>query len=148
MVKVDYSEAYSEVLDLLKYVRMEQYNKIPKSFITYMEEKCDERSNFTYNVAIPFEKQEMSEEAKEILAMIYRLFWAEETKKKELSNKDNLIKEIREKEKRKKYNPDDLFKNKKQDKIEKNYIENLPIQIEKEKWYQKIFNKIKSIFNK
>ena len=70
----NYDEAYAEVLEVLKYISLEDYNKIPKQYIEFMEENCDENCSFAYNIALPFEKQEISNKAKDILGMIVLLF--------------------------------------------------------------------------
>ena len=145
MDEVDYSKAYVEVLDTLKYLSIEEYNKIPKKFIIYMEENYDENYDFSYNIAIPFKKQNMSKEAKNILAMIYRLFLVSDEKKKEFNEMDKKIESIKEKEKIEKYSYDNLFKNEQQVKKDDN---NAAIQVVKEKWYMVLFNKIKKIFKK
>ena len=50
---------------------------------------------------------------------------------------------------RKKYNPDDIFKNREKVKSEvKIDNENSLVPVEKEKWYEKIFRKIRNIFSK
>ena len=80
MENIDYAEAYTEVLEVLKYIPIEDYNKIPKKFITFMEENCDEKSSFKYNIALPFDKQGLSDKAKNVLALISKLFWMEKKK--------------------------------------------------------------------
>lgn len=80
MKDIDYAEAYAEVLEVLNYIPMEDYNKIPKKFITFMEENYDEKSSFKYNIALPFEKQGLSDKAKNILALISKLCWMEKKK--------------------------------------------------------------------
>lgn len=143
MQKVDYSNAYSEVLEVLNYVSIEEYNKIPKKFIVYMEENCDENNEFVYNIALPFNRQAISEEAKNILAMIYRLFWATDQKKKELNKMDKQILQKKEIQNRERYNPDNLFKNnRKQTDIEGNMV------VYKKSILERIRDKIKSLFHK
>lgn len=83
-----YSRAFAEVVKVLKYIPLEDYEKIPQKYITFMEENLDENCSFEYNVALPFEKQVISENAKNILAMIFRLFIIDEAYKKRLSEKD------------------------------------------------------------
>lgn len=70
----NFEKAYSEVLEILKYIPLNDYNKIPQKYIKHLEENCDENSEFVYNVALPFDKQEISENAKDILGMILKLF--------------------------------------------------------------------------
>lgn len=73
--KDDYSEAYSEVLEVIKYLPKEDYDKIPPKFINFLYSNFDEKSDFRYNIALPFEKQNLSEKAKVILAMLCKNCW-------------------------------------------------------------------------
>ncbi len=143
----NYDEAYSEVIEVLNYIPIEDYNKIPKKYITFMEENCDENSNFAYNIALPFEKQDISDLAKDILGAIFRLFIISDTKKEELNIKDSEMKKMEEIEKQIKYNPDNIFK---KDKVVDNQIENNQtkeiVNIKKENIFSKILNFLKKIF--
>lgn len=103
----DYNKAYSEVLEVLRYIPLSYYKKIPKHYIDFMEENCDETSSFVYNIALPFEKQSISDTAKNILGMIFRLFILTQDEKNQLNARDKEIEESKEKEK---YNLDNLFK--------------------------------------
>ena len=145
MKNLDYGIAYAEVLEVLKYIPQEDYNKIPKKYITFLEENSDENSTFTYNIAIPFKKQEISDDTKNILAMLYRLFWASDEDKKrfEYIDKQNIQKR---KEINQKYSPENVFKNRNNSNInkEKNEI----IIYKENNWIKKLFIKIRSLFKK
>lgn len=146
MQKIDYNDAYAEVLEVLNYIPMEEYKKIPKSFITFMEENCNEKNEFVYNIALPFEKQNLSENAMDILAMIYRLFLATDQKKKELDRVDKLIMQNEEMQKREKYNPDDLFRNKQS--TENDILtSSANIIVYKKSLFDRIREKIKNLFS-
>lgn len=92
MQRIDMGEAYAEVLEILNYVPEENYKKIPGNFITFMEENADENSSFVYNLALPFNKQNVNDDAKDILALIYRLFIANDDEKKILNELDKKMK--------------------------------------------------------
>ena len=47
MVSLEYANAYSEVLEILRYVSKEDYNKIPKEKITLFETNSNKEYNFT-----------------------------------------------------------------------------------------------------
>ena len=146
MTKIDnYEEAYAEVIEVLNYIPMNEYKKIPKKYIVFMEENCSENSSFTYNIALPFEKQNISDTAKNILGMIFRLFVIEQSKKKELNKKKQ-----EELEKYIKYNPDNLFKDKKETlkTIEETRSKEVDLVGYNESLLKKIWNKIISIFKK
>lgn len=91
MKKIEnYSIAYAEVLEVLKYISLEDYNKISQKYITFLEENADENCLFEYNVALPFNKQNISEDAKNVLAMIFRLYIVDDNKNtKEKIERDN-----------------------------------------------------------
>lgn len=149
MTKVDnYEEAYAEVIEVLNYIPMNEYKKIPKKYIVFMEENCSENCSFTYNIALPFDKQNISDTAKNILGMIFRLFVIEQSKKEELNNKEQERKKQGELEKYIKYNPDNLFKDKKETSKtnEETITEKVALVEYKESLFKKIWNKIISIF--
>lgn len=145
MVRVDnYEEAYAEVIEVLNYIPINEYRKIPKQYIKFMEENCSETSSFVYNIALPFDKQNISDTAKNILGMIFRLFIIEQSKKEELSNRDEETRKQEELEKHIKYNPDNLFKNKKSElkTIENTETKEVNLVEYKESLFKKILNKI------
>lgn len=148
MINVDnYEEAYAEVIEVLNYIPMNDYKKIPKKYITFMEENCSETSTFVYNIALPFDKQDISDTAKNILGMIFRLFIIDQSQKEELNNKEQKIKKQQELENYIKYNPDNLFKN--DLKTNDNTFEQEGSLVEaKEPLFKKILNKILSIFKR
>ena len=146
----NYEKAYAEVIEVLNYIPMNEYEKIPKKYIVFMEENCSENTPFTYNIALPFNQQNISDTAKNILGMIFRLFIIGQSKKEELNNKEQKRKKQEELENYIKYNPDNLFKNKKDssETIEKTVIEKKDLLEYNESFFKKIWNKILSIFKK
>ena len=147
MIEVDnYGEAYAEVIEVLNYIPMKEYKKIPKKYITFMEENKSETSSFVYNIALPFDKQNLSDMAKNILGMIFRLFIIEQSKKEELSNKDKEMKKQEELEKYIKYNPDNLFK--KSNNLDNNEKQETSLVEVKKSIFVKIWQKIKRLLKK
>nr|MBB1522521.1 hypothetical protein [Clostridiales bacterium] len=88
MINSDYSKAYSEVLEIISVLPRSEYNKIPVKYIEYLEENADKSRNFKYNIGLSFDKQNISNEAKDVLSVIYRLFLADNQTKKYLSDVD------------------------------------------------------------
>ncbi len=148
----NYDKAYAEVIEVLNYIPLEDYKKIPKKYIEYMEENSDENSSFVYNIALPFEKQNISDAAKDILGMIFRLFIISQDKRNKLNVKDKEDKNNEERENQIKYNPDNLFKNRKVQKFankkSNEYQENSLITIKEESFFTKFLNFVKKIFKK
>ena len=70
-----YAQAYAEVLEVIKYLPLEEKEKIPKKVLNKLMGEADENSTFVYNLGVPFAEQEISEEAKQILADFSRRYW-------------------------------------------------------------------------
>ena len=75
MIDKVYGDAFYEVLEILKNVPIEDYMKIPSSFIETLNLNYNEKCEFQYNQALSFNKQNISKEAKAILAIICEKFW-------------------------------------------------------------------------
>ena len=110
----NYSKAYKEVVEILKYVPEESVKKIPQEMRNMFEMKMDKNYVFAIDIDKPFEKQELLDETKAILANLFRDYWATDYQRERILAKEKYDLELLEEEKRKKYNPDDLFKKKKQ----------------------------------
>lgn len=139
-------EAFTEVNEIIKMMPKELADKIPIKFREMIEEERDKEYN--PNIQEPLEKCKLKNETIIILGLIYRDFLCSQEERKKLQEKDaKELEEVQkyiEEENRKEYNPDDIFKNKKQSNIENNSM----IEIKEEKWYQKIFNIIKGLFKR
>lgn len=136
-----YARAYTEVLEILNHIPEEEYNVIPKNEIEFYKSNCDKNYNYVYDESIDLKDQKISREANAVIVSIYMNYFANEKQKSVINEilKQNTIKN--ENEKREKYNPDNIFK--------ETQSQNLPIEIntEKENFFKRIFNKLKSIFS-
>ena len=146
----NYPKAYKEVIEILKYVPKESVNKIPQILIDTFKSKMDVNYKFEVDINKGFEEQELLEETNAILANIFRDYWATPHQKERIEAKEQYDRQMEEEEKRAQYNPDDIFKKEEiNNKIEKNTQEsnnNLPIEVKKEKFYEKIINFLKKYF--
>ncbi len=68
----DLSNAFTELKEILNNIPREEYNKIPKKFLNMIRKNCNEKYDFKYNQALPLEKQDISEEAKALLSIVYK----------------------------------------------------------------------------
>ena len=146
MVSVEYMVSYSQILEILKYIPKEDYNKIPKNMIELFENNCYKESKFKYNPKKTLQEQNVTETTKIIIALLYRDHWSTEEQREK-------IKKFQEQERLKQVDVNDIFKRNKQkiitDNIEEyNVSENLPIVVEKDNIFKRIINKIRRIFNK
>ena len=149
----NYPKAYKEVMEILKFVPKESVDKIPQTMIDTFKAKMDNEYDFKVDINKSFEEQDLLEETKAIFANIFRDYWATPYQKERIEAKEKYDRQKLEEEKAQKYNPDDLFKKKHIESVigstEKDTIENsnLPIEVKKEKFYEKIINFFKRIFN-
>ena len=110
MAKTNYANAYKEVLTILNNLIKEDYNKIPKEYIEFLKSNCNNDYEFYYDSSKKFEEQELLDDTKYILFGLFEKFGATELQKKKIKDfRDNYYNQL-EKERREKYNPDDIFK--------------------------------------
>ena len=67
MVTAEYKIAYSEVLEILKHISKEEYNKIPKEMIQMFKTNATNESHFAYNSNKTLQEQNVSETARTII---------------------------------------------------------------------------------
>lgn len=79
-IEGNYANACSEVLEILKYVPKEYYNKISKDFLKKLREDADGEYEFVINRNTPFSQITLLDETKELLALISDKFWREDDK--------------------------------------------------------------------
>ena len=147
-MKNNYPKAYKEVVEILKYVPKESVEKIPQTMLNTFNEKMDKNYDFSIDINKSFEEQELLEETKAIFANIFRDYWATPYQKERIQAKERYDWQKIEEEKKNNYNYD-IFKNnnKINNKENKSVENNLPIEVKKESFYNKIISFFKKIFN-
>ena len=146
MITKEYAMAYKEAIEILKYVPDKDIQKIPKEKLEFYKANMDNEYNYKLDMTKEFEEQEMLDITKAILANIFRDYWATPYQKESIEAKEKYDLEKLEEKKREKYNPDNIFKDKKEEKVIENT--NLPVEIKKETFFEKLINFIKNLFNK
>lgn len=148
MIDIEYANAYSEVLEILKYIPIKDYNKIPKNKIELFEKNANDEHRFIYNPNKTLEEQNVTKRAKAIIAILFRDYWANEIQREKIIKKQNYDRIKLEEEKRQNYNPNNIFKNKEIKSIE-NPTSDIFSMIEyKESDFKRFLDKVKSIFVK
>lgn len=146
-----YAKAYTEVLEILKYLSEEEYSKIPQEKIEFYKNNMDKNYNYNINPNIDLSKQYISKEANAILITLFRDYFATESQKKTLNNLLNQNQNKLENIRREKYNSNNIFsKNYRNIDIEdkENKQELALIEINDMKWYKKIWKFIKELLRK
>lgn len=153
MLNIRYANAYSEVLEILKYIPIEDYNKIPQSKIEVFEKNKNKEYKFVYNPNKTLEEQNVSEGGQAIIGLLFRDYWATDTQKEKIIEKQNYDRQVIEKQKSKGYNSNNIFKRNNiydiKEVSNQNIVDNsnLTIYVKKQKIFQKIIIYIKKFFN-
>ena len=145
-MEIVYKQAFVEVLEVLKHTSKSIVEKIPEKFIMFLKDNKDDKYIVDIDFSKPNWEDEVKQETQAILALIYRYYIVSPEKKSELI-REKQEEQIRiENEIRKKYNPDNIFKNKKEETVVEST--NLPVEIKKETFFKKLISFIKGLFNK
>ena len=151
MISVEYANAYSEVLEILKYISKEDYEKIPNSKIELFETNYNKDYIFKYNPNKTLDEQNVSKTAKAIIAILFRDYWATEIQKEKIISKQNYDRTKFEEEMKARYNSNNLFKNNEKriimDNTEKEE-ELALIETSDIKWYKKVWRFLTEFFRK
>lgn len=143
MVEKQYTYAYKEVIELLKYASLEDVKKIPKNIVEYLLKNQEETYDYRIDTNKTFAQQEKSEITKAIFANFFRDYWATEYQRERIIQKEKNDRIKIEEEKRKRYNPEDIFKRKTQMIIKNENTQNTDIVVYKKKnLIHKILDKI------
>lgn len=155
MADIQYANAYTEVLDILKHISKEDYEKIPKSKIKVFEENCDKNYNFTYDENKTLDEQNVSEITKVIIAILFRDYWATKEQRYIIMKKQQEIKDQKQKELMAKFEQNKNISEKDLKKV--NVASDLDIDIDyargtnletykEENIFKRIISKIREIF--
>lgn len=141
----NYAKAYKEITEILKYVPIETVKKIPQEMKDMFEDKKSKTYNFKIDTTKPFEEQELLEETKAILSNIFRDYLANDYQREKIIEMENQQRIECEKEKREKYNPDNVFHN--SEKVPDKKIEEVSmVEYKQDNIFEKIKDWIKKVF--
>ncbi len=145
-----YKKAFTEFNEVLNRLSYSEISKIPKQVIDNIKNQMDKEYIWEYDDSKPLEKQDFLVETKALIVEIYERYLCEEEYKEFWKEYDKLCFKKIEEEKEKKYNSNDLFKNK------PGIYNNVKIDVEEKglitqnnaSWYKKIFCFFSNIIKK
>ena len=142
MENEEYAIAYKEVSEILKYIPIFDYEKIPREKIELYKKMQDRDYHFKYNPLKTLDEQNVSKQAKIIIGLLFRDYWATEEQKSKIVAKQNYEREKLIKEQK------NLFKYKNRNMKESEIIncEEKFLQEPKDNIFKRIFKRIKCIF--
>lgn len=151
MVTKELSEAAVEFNCILDHSSQEIINKIPEKFITFMKSIASTTYTFNYDKNKKLNEQNIKPETRGIISLVYQDYICSEEEKNNYILKCKNYKIKKENELKEKYNPDNIFRSKKNvlNTLENNILNGSSIIEYKEKnFIQKIFEKIKHLFKR
>lgn len=145
-----YEMAYTEVLEIIKYLPQEEYKKIPKEKIEFYKKNKDNNYKYRFDVLKPLNEQNISRKTNAIIVSLFRDYFATPKQKEKLEIILQQNEEKYQEELRIKYNPDNIFKKnidiKQEEQHEEKKNEVMLMVIEKLNIFKKIVYKIKNFF--
>lgn len=140
----EYRIALSEVNALLKLSNMEVVHNVPYKLRKYIVQNMDKTFKVNVDMSKSLEDQNISNKAKNILALIYRDYLVTTEEKKQLIINEKQMQTERQKQIRELYNPENVFK--KNHEINEQQGSTAMIVIKEKNIFSKILHKIKSFF--
>ena len=139
------NKAYTEAFYIINLMSEEMKNKIPEKVINNIKNRMDEEYEF-YIDEEDIENLELLEDTEKILSVLYTDYLSTEEERQIILNKEKMIASSKNKIIEKNVEIKDVFSKKFEDDIQNNKKE--LVNIEAKKWYTRIFDFIKNVFNK
>lgn len=150
MVDKKYQRAFKEVNEVLLHTDIELIDKIPLKFRKFLEENMNKEYNFCIKENLPLEQQGILKETENILALIYRTYWATQEEKEEFIKKDEEERRLNEEKLNNIFSNRQINKEETQNntegRLKENKEETQVIKVEEVNIIKKIISKIKRIF--
>ncbi len=142
----EYREAFTEVNEILKYFNKDLLKKIPKEFIENIKENMSTTYKVIYDNTKSLNEQNIKQETRAILSIIYRDYICDKETKEKIIQKDRKEWLELEEKKKEEYKNTELFKSpiKNQNISNDKYLK----VVEKQNIIIKIIEKIKEIWRK
>lgn len=151
MVKIytneEYAKSYTELIEILKYFSKSDLLKIPKNnLLRYIRDK-DNNYSFSYNPDLDINEQNISKLTQILFANLYIDYFADDSERQSIKNKDQEELQKLEKQKQEKYNIETIFNKRKTESINNNLSETTSLTIipVKENIFKRFLYKIRCI---
>lgn len=152
---MDMIKTYTEVFEVLNLLGNEYIQKIPNKLYMYIAENRDKKSIIEYDINTNILDQNISEDAKDMIAYLNLQYWCTPEEKERLLKQYEKNDKLYEEKLKEKYSYDNLFKKTNQNievirnnDDESKKLEKSKALIEyKESMFKKIISKIKHFFH-
>lgn len=136
-----FAMACTEVLEILKCLPQDEYEKIPEYEIELLESQKDQSYKFNIDKSLQLQEINISKRANAIIVILWEKYFASQNEKEKLYSilKQNYQRE--EERKKEQYDYNNIFREKKKENTSL-------IPVREEKWYEKVYKFCKKIMNK
>lgn len=140
-MEITYEKALAEAFAVIMKLEFSDIQKIPGKFLNTLKNNMDQEYYTTLNIDEEYIDNNLSEDAKGILGLVYRDYLTDESERKELVEGENKSEEEYQEVLREMFQSDLVFKN--NDTSDEIKQEVRMIKQEELKWYEKLKIKIK-----
>lgn len=143
MVTKEFADASAELMKIMEYLPKEEVEKIPNKLLEFFKNIESKNYKLQIDPNKPLEEQDIKEKTKDLIAVLYRNYWCDDEERNILDRRLLENNKKYEKELREKYSVDNIFKSRKKPMNENKKVNMIVVR---KKWYNKLIDKIKSIF--
>ena len=141
-MEISFAKACTEVLEVIKYLPQDEYEKIPKYEIELLESKKDQSYKFNIDKTLQLQEMNISKRANAMIVILWEKYFASQNEKEKLYA--ILKQNYQRKEERKREQYDDYNNIFKEEKKENTLL----VPVKEEKWYEKVYKFFKKIIDK
>lgn len=147
MLSVNTRQAYTEIDNFIELLDEYNKNKVPKRLREFFKREKDNTYTKVIDPNIPIKEQNLKEETLALIAMLNLQYWCEDEEEKRRLKKIYSDNEKKYQEQlREKYNPEDIFKNKKEQNYEVVQENIAMVEYKKDNIFVRLKNLIRNIF--
>ena len=110
---IEYRKALAEVNMIFKIMEKDMLNKIPVSFLKFVEQKKSNSYIINLNMELSLDEQNLLKETRAILSLIYRSYLCDPNERMKLKLDDSIELKMKRMELNEKFSYDNLFKKRK-----------------------------------
>ena len=143
-----YANAYKEVLVVINNLVKEDYEKIPKEYIEFLEANCNKDYNFEYDNSKPFAQQNLLDDTKYVLFALFEKFGATNLQKEKIKSYVTNYNRNPENQNRKIYEDKEIKQNHSSVQTQNIQEEKQMVKHTNKKWYQRLILKIRELFKR
>ena len=143
-MEITYEKALAEAFAVIMKLEFSDIQKIPDEFLNTLKNNMDQEYYTTLNIDEEYIDNNLSEDTKGILGLVYRDYLTDESERKELVEGENKSEEEYQEVLRDMFQSDLVFKNNDTNEEKKEVKQEVRMKKQEElKWYEKLKIKIK-----